>query len=219
MQERQELISVRRHGPRGRSVVVLHGGPGAPGGAELLARALADPLHVLEPWQRLSSDVPLTVARHMEDLAAAISHEIPGEKPALVGESWGAMLGLAFTSAYPDRVSALALVGCGTFDRKARARLQSTLAERTTPELREQLARLATRVQDENERAARMHALADPLHHPGSQMSRLEARSEGHTESWRTWFCSRNQRHPPHSRPDTCPVLMPTALHDPHPGG
>ena len=145
-------------------MVVVHGGPGARGGAGLLAQALADPLHVLEPWQRLSSDVPLTVAQHIEDLADVLSHQIPGESPALVGESWGAMLALAFASAHPDRVSALALVGCGTFDRKARARLESTLEERATKELQEQLAQLATRVPDETERTAQAHALSDHLY-------------------------------------------------------
>ena len=177
---------MRRYGPEGRSVMVLHGGPGAPGSAGLLARALADPFHVLEPWQRLSSDTPLTVARHIEDLALAISHETPGERPALVGESWGAMLGLAFASTYPERISGLALVGCGTFDRRARARLQSTLAERTTPELRARIARLATEVPDENERAARAHALSDSLYTYRRAVDEPIAALDlkGHTESW-----------------------------------
>ena len=133
----QPDLRVRRYGPLGRSAVVLHGGPGAaPGSAGALARALAGPLHVLEPWQRRSSGVPLTVDRHVEDLAGVISRDIPGDKPALVGVSWGAMLALVFTSRYSDPVSAIVLIGCGTFDRQARDRLRDTLAQRTSPELK-----------------------------------------------------------------------------------
>jgi len=134
--EASSPLLVQRYGPAGRPVVVLHGGPGAPGCARRLARALADPLHVLEPWQRWSSEAPLTVDQHIQDLAAVISEYIPGERPALVGDSWGAMLGLAFASRYPDRVSALALIGCGTFDLQARAQLQRTIEQRTSLELK-----------------------------------------------------------------------------------
>jgi pimeloyl-ACP methyl ester carboxylesterase len=222
VQEQQKPLSVRRYGPTGRSVVVLHGGPGAPGGAGLLARALADPLHVLEPWQRLSSDVPLTVARHIEDLAAAISREIPGKKPALVGESWGAMLGLAFTSTYPDRICALALVGCGTFDRSARARLEATLAERTTPELREQLAHLATRVPDENQRVAQAHVLSDPLYTYSRAVDDPTPTLDlkGHSETWSDMLrLQESGVYPAAFASITCPALMLHGSYDPHPGG
>ena len=221
MQDEQQLVPMKHYGPNGRTVVVVHGGPGAPGGASLLAQALADPLHVLEPWQRMSSDIPLTVAQHIEDLANVISHEIPGENPALVGESWGAMLALAFTSAHPDRISALALVGCGTFDRKARARLESTLAERTTEELQEQLAQLATRVADENERAAQAHALSDHLYTysraVGEPIIRLDLK--GHTETWSDMVrLQESGVYPAAFTTITCPVLMLHGSYDPHPG-
>jgi pimeloyl-ACP methyl ester carboxylesterase len=221
VQDEQQLVPVKRYGPNGRSVVVVHGGPGAPGGAGLLAQALADPLHVLEPWQRTSSDTPLTVAQHIEDLAAVILHEIPGENLALVGESWGAMLALAFTSAHPDRVSALALVSCGTFDRTARARLESTLADRTTRELQEQIARLATRVPDENERVAQVHALSDHLYTysraVGEPIARLDLK--GHTESWSDMIrLQETGLYPAAFATITCPVLMLHGSYDPHPG-
>lgn len=221
MQDKQRRLPVKRYGPNGRPVVVVHGGPGAPGGASQLAEALADPLHVLEPWQRTSSDVPLTVAQHIEDLANVISHEIPGENPALVGESWGAMLALAFASAHPDRVSALALIGCGTFDPKARARLESTLEERTTEELREQLERLATRVPDENERAAQAQALSDHLYtysrEVGQPIARLDLK--GHTETWSDMVRLQEAGvYPAAFTTITCPVLMLHGSYDPHPG-
>ncbi len=217
----QQPVHVKHYGLDGRSVVVVHGGPGAPGGASLLARALADPLHVLEPWQRMSSDIPLSVAQHIEDLANVISQEIPGESPALVGESWGAMLALAFACAYPDRVCALALVGCGTFDSKARARLESTLEERTTEELREQLVELATRVRDENERTALAHALSDRLYTYSRAVEEPIGRFDlrGHTETWSDMIrLQQGGVYPAAFTTITCPVLMLHGSYDPHPG-
>ena len=90
-----ELIQVRRYGSSDPTVVVLHGGPGAQGSAAGLARSLARDFKVLEPLQRRSGNVPLTVEQHVEDLAAV------APKPAiLIGCSWGAMLGLSYAARY-----------------------------------------------------------------------------------------------------------------------
>jgi pimeloyl-ACP methyl ester carboxylesterase len=219
-----EPLAVRTYGPPGMPVVVLHGGPGAPGSAELLARGLAGPFHVLEPLQRRSSAVPLTVEHHIEDLRRVIADHLPEQRPALVGESWGAMLGLAYAAEYPQAVSALALVGCGTFDPQARARLRQTLDERTSPELRERIARLSTEVADESERLAQEYALSAHLYtyHEASGIafpnpSHVDA--QGHRESWADMvrlqeagvFPSRFCR-------IVCRVLMLHGSYDPHPG-
>lgn len=109
----------RDHGPPGPAhVVVLHGGPGAPGDAGGLAHLLADPLRVLEPFQRGSSATPLTVAQHVADLAAFVAEHVTGA-PVLVGHSWGAMLALEYAIDHPVR--SLVLVCSGTFDLTARA--------------------------------------------------------------------------------------------------
>ncbi len=100
-------------------VIVLHGGPGAPGDAAGLARGLEDGFRVWEPYQRRSGGEPLSVAIHVEDLRQLILSL--GERPALVGHSWGAMLALVFAARYPELASALVLVGCGTFDEASRA--------------------------------------------------------------------------------------------------
>jgi pimeloyl-ACP methyl ester carboxylesterase len=70
-------LCVKHYGCPGHSAVVLHGGPGAPGSAAKLAAAQADPLHVLEPWQRWSSNVPLTVDQHVQDAERLVqSHRL-----------------------------------------------------------------------------------------------------------------------------------------------
>jgi pimeloyl-ACP methyl ester carboxylesterase len=132
------------------------------------------------------------------------------------------MLGLAFASTYPERISGLALVGCGTFDRRARARLQSTLAERTTPELRARIARLATEVPDENERAARAHALSDSLYTYRRAVDEPIAALDlkGHTESWNDMLrLQESGVYPAAFTSIACPVLMLHGSYDPHPGG
>ena len=116
-------------------MIVLHGGPGASGHMAPVARGLADMFRVLEPFQRGSGGEPLTVARHVADLRELIESRCAGERPALVGSSWGAMLALAFAAAHPDVARALVLVGCGTFDKAARARLEETLRERREPDI------------------------------------------------------------------------------------
>jgi pimeloyl-ACP methyl ester carboxylesterase len=184
---------------------------------------LADPLHVLEPWQRWSSGVQLTVDRHVEDLAGVISRDIPGDKPALVGVSWGAMLALVFTSRYPDRVSALALVGCGTFDRRARRRLQDTLAQRTSPELKAKLAELDSRFPDEGERLAQAHRLSDSLY---TYCRAADAEDpvehfdpKGQVETWDDMVrLQESGVYPARFVSIQCPVLMLHGSYDPHPG-
>ena len=103
-------IEVRRYGSAGPTVIVLHGGQGRPGSAAGLARALAPDFQVIEPLQRRSGRAPLTVSRHVEDLAAIVRGPT-----VLIGCSWGAMLGLSFAARYPRAVSDLVLVGCGTY--------------------------------------------------------------------------------------------------------
>jgi pimeloyl-ACP methyl ester carboxylesterase len=126
-------VRVRTYGTSGPLVIVLHGGPGAPGCMAPVARGLADSFRVIEPFQRGSGGERLTVARHVADLRDLIESQCAGAKPALVGSSWGAMLALAFAAAHPDLADRLVLVGCGTFDTAARARLLETLRERRQP--------------------------------------------------------------------------------------
>ena len=223
MAEGLEHLRVRRYGRPGRPVIVLHGGPGAPGSAGGLARALADPLYVLEPWQRWSSSVPLTVDRHVGDLAEVVSRHAPGQKPALVGESWGAMLALVFASRYPERVSALVLIGCGTFDLRARARLHEALEERTTPELKARLANLEVEYPDEAERFLQAHRLSDPIY---TYCRAVDADDpveqfdlKGHLESWSDMVRLQvSGACPAEFASIRCPALMLHGAYDPHPG-
>jgi pimeloyl-ACP methyl ester carboxylesterase len=130
-------LEVRSYGDAGPLVVVVHGGPGAPGTIAPVARGLADVFRVIEPLQRGSGGAPLTVARHVADLQEVVQAHGggDGERPAIVGHSWGAMLALAWAAAHPRDAGPLVIIGSGTFDRQARARYQAIVAARkTTPE-------------------------------------------------------------------------------------
>ena len=146
------VVRLRQYGTSGPLVVVLHGGPGTPGGMAPVARELADSFPVLEPLQRGSGGEPLTVARHVEDLHELVESLDGGDRPALVGHSWGAMLALAYAAAHPGHAAALVLIGCGTFDREARARMLATREERMDGSMRRRMERLAEEFQDPNER-------------------------------------------------------------------
>src|SRR5437867_672899 len=129
----------RDYGTSGPVVVLLHGGPGAPGYMAPMARELADSFRVFEPLQRGSGGEPLTVARHVADLNELLESLGENRPPVLVGHSWGAMLALAYAASHPRRTLSLVLVGCGTFDETARERMRAISEERIGDSLRRRL--------------------------------------------------------------------------------
>lgn len=133
------------------TVLLLHGGPGAPGYLAPVARYLGDSFRVLEPLQRPSGGEPLTVARHVADLHGVVTGRSAGPRPIAVGHSWGAMLGLAYAAAHPESVAALVLVSCGTWDPSSRECLERTRAGRMNEDWRRRLERLSSELSDPDE--------------------------------------------------------------------
>jgi len=218
-------LPLRTYGNSGPWVIVLHGGPGAPGSAAPLARGLADAFRVLEPWQQGSGDDPLSVARHVEDLHQLILSRCRDGKPALVGESWGAMLALAYSAAHPDTAGPIVLVGCGTFDPAARARMKAILEERTSPPLRHRLERLATDYPDPAERLKKHYDLIRPLYdYDAEEEGPEEGPNESfdlraHTETWDDMVRLQEEGvYPEAFAAIRSPVLMLHGAYDPHPG-
>jgi pimeloyl-ACP methyl ester carboxylesterase len=221
-----EPIEVRRYGSRGPTVVVLHGGPGAPGSAASLARALERDFDVLEPLQRRSGRVPLTVAQHVADLA------VVAPRPAtLIGWSWGAMLSLSYAARHPDDVSDLVLVGCGTYDLAARALLQRSLSERLGEAGRRQLDALQQRLASEKDPVSRDTLLGeigdaimraescDLVDDAGAAVDDLPADEAGHAETWHDVLrLQREGIEPAAFSAVQARVLMLHGDLDPHPG-
>lgn len=218
------MNSLRTYGNSGPPVVVLHGGPGAPGYMAPVARGLADAFRVYEPFQRSSGDEPLTVARHVADLQSLVERigaDCAGRAPALVGHSWGAMLALAYAAAHPGHLTALVLVGCGTFDPAARAWMRATVDERMDDELRSRLERLPEEIPDPDERLSLTGELLLPLysHELFSTGPKIKADARAHRESWDDM--RRLQAaglYPTVFAAIKAPVLMLHGDIDPHPG-
>lgn len=222
MPEPIDPIRVRRYGVEGPLVAVLHGGPGAAGSVASLARELVPSCRVLEPLQRRSGPVPLTVSRHVADLAAILA-----EPAILVGWSWGAMLGLSFTAAHPARARSLILVGCGTYDAAARAAYHDAMAERLgaagrarQAELRRQLEQAADAATRDRIGAALGNlASRAQAFEPVAEDGAAEFDAAGHEETWRDVLrLQDNAVEPQAFTAITCPVLMLHGRDDPHPG-
>jgi pimeloyl-ACP methyl ester carboxylesterase len=222
--EKSGALRIRTYWTSGPLVVVLHGGPAAVGEAAPVARGLADAFRVLEPWQRGSGGEPLTVARHVADLDDLVAARSAGARPALVGESWGAMLALAYAAAHPGRAGPLVLIGCGTFDPAARARLRATLEERTDGGLRRRLERLQEEVPDPGERLRQRHTLMESLYSydpvpPDAPEQTQPFDLRAHTQTWADMVRLQEEGvYPAAFAAIRSPVLMLHGAYDPHPG-
>jgi len=215
-------LEARAYGSSGPLVVLLHGGPGAAGYLAPLASALAAGCRVLEPFQRGSGGEPSTVSHHVHDLARFVRSRCAPDRPVLAGHSWGAMLALAYAVEHSDELAGIVLIGCGTFDPAARAMLETTRAERTSPELRERVRRIALETDDPDLALARTAEALLPLdsfelgaHEPVT--ARCDARA--HSETWSDLLAlQQNGVFPAAFAAIRAPVLMLHGAHDPHPG-
>jgi len=221
-----DAITVRRLGEKGPVVLVLHGGPGAPGSARGLARMLSLRFSVWEPLQRRSGTVPLSVAQHVEDLAA-----VAPPSALIVGHSWGAMLGLSFAARYPATVSKLVLVGCGTYEEATRSKMREAVEQRLGPERRRRVAELEAQLVGETSPTQRADALEQlgaihaeletyaAIETDAEQAELLPLDPEGHTETWHDVIrLQRDGLEPQAFSQIRAPVLMIHGDHDRHPG-
>jgi pimeloyl-ACP methyl ester carboxylesterase len=215
-------MQVRTYGESGPTVVLLHGGPGAPGYMAPVARGLADAFRVFEPFQRGSGAEPLTVARHVADLRDLVDSLPAGPRPALVGSSWGAMLALAFAAAHPALAGPLVLIGCGTFDLGARARMQEILEARMDDQLRRRLANLTEEFADPDQRLRAQGRLILPLYCSDLAADEMElgaCDARANRETWDDMLRLQEQGvYPAAFSAIRGPVLMLHGDADPHPG-
>lgn len=136
-----------RHGVAPYQVAVIHGGPGAPGSAGLLARELSNHRGILEPWQSAP-----TVDGQVDELNSQLN-SMAAPPVVLVGWSWGAMLSLFFVAKYPQMVSKLILVGSGPFEDHYAANICTLRMSRLTEEERAEADKITIELADEkNER-------------------------------------------------------------------
>jgi len=218
-------LRVRTYGKHGPDVIVLHGGPAAVGDAEPTARGLSKTFHVYEPFQRESGDRPLTVATHVADLHTVVEAVTEDCRPALVGHSWGAMLALAYASEHPGRVSALVLVGCGTFDDGSRKRMHEIVNSRLDASTRQKLESLDKDHADADDRRYAEYELTKRAYTfdaiPSDEQPQLSEPFDmrAHTETWNDMLRLQEQKiYPAAFSKIEAPVLMLHGDYDPHPG-
>ena len=114
------MNELRRHGHSPYQVVVLHGGPGAPGSASSLASGLAPFCGVLEPFQSASDIEGL-----LSELETILKKS--SDPPVtLIGHSWGAWLGFLFAARFSTLVRKLVMVSSGPFEESYVPRIAET---------------------------------------------------------------------------------------------
>ena len=213
---------IRLHGENGPPVIVLHGGPGAFGGAIHLARGLASEFLVFEPWQRRSTGVPLSVATHVEDLYQLICSRCDGERPALVGGSWGAMLALAYASEHSESIGSLVLVGCGTFDKASRNAIVQTRRQKIIDYISKHPEHKADLDLKISEQIMKWHGMTDSYEPVPDEIELPESEPfdmKGHTETWQDMMrCQEDGLYPQSFTSIEVPVIMLHGSDDPHPG-
>jgi pimeloyl-ACP methyl ester carboxylesterase len=127
------LDNLRKYGGEPFDIVLLHGGPGAPGEMESVARRISISFGILEPLL-LSMSVQDQVKELHSIVSRYCSHPV-----AFIGHSWGAWLGFIFVSLYPGSARKLIMVGAPPFDEKYAADITSTRLSRLTSQEKEWL--------------------------------------------------------------------------------
>ncbi len=117
---------LRKYGSLPFCVALIHGGPGAVGEMEPVARELAAAFGVLEPIQ-----TETTLDGQVEELKATLE-EHAKQPIVLVGFSWGAWLSTIVTAEYPYLVKKLILVGSGPYEPQDLSQIGETRTSRLT---------------------------------------------------------------------------------------
>jgi len=118
----------RKYGKPPYSVVLVHGGPGAPGEMAPVAEELSKKLGILEPLQTENS-----VNGQVEELKRQIV-ENSEVSVVLVGWSWGAWLSFIVTAKNPNLVKKLILISSGPFEAEYAKSIMPTRLTHLTPE-------------------------------------------------------------------------------------
>ena len=126
----------RKYGNQPYSVVLVHGGPGAPGEMASVARELSKRFGVLEPLQTKNS-----VSGQVEELKQQIIKNAT-TPVVLVGWSWGAWLSFIVAAENPVLVKKLILISSGPFEAEYAKSIMPTRLDRLTREEGEKVKEL-----------------------------------------------------------------------------
>ena len=100
----REIGIVRKYGKAPYRIVLVHGGPGAPGELKPVALELSRWYGTVESFQSKN-----TIDEQVEELKYQIESE--SDLPViLIGWSWGSWLSYIFTAKYPSLIKKLILI-------------------------------------------------------------------------------------------------------------
>jgi pimeloyl-ACP methyl ester carboxylesterase len=141
------------------------------------------------------------------------------------------MLALSFAACFPERVSSLALVGCGTYDEECRAQFRSRLDALMDDPTRSRLESLKLRAAMEIDPVVRDAAVwqrgdltmsieaYELIHSVDDPSDALQYDSVANSETWNDVLrLQREGLEPQRFSRISCPVLMLHGHTDPHPG-
>jgi len=116
----------RKYGDAPYKVVLIHGGPGAPGEMAPVAEELSSNCGILEPLQTKDS-----IEGQIKELKSILdkNSSIP---VTLIGWSWGAWLAFIFTAKYSEYIKKLILIGSGPFKESYARKIMKTRLSRLT---------------------------------------------------------------------------------------
>jgi pimeloyl-ACP methyl ester carboxylesterase len=132
----------RKYGPSPSSIIVLHGGPGAPGNMAQIAKRLSDTQGVLEPFLTgLSIQTQLIQIKQLID-------ETCSPPVKLIGHSWGAWLAYIFAANQADLINKLVMIGAGAFEHHYNSDITETRLARLAEKEKSEVLILAALVKE-----------------------------------------------------------------------
>lgn len=143
------MAIVNKYGKAPYKTVLVHGGPGAAGELEPLAKLLENDFGIIEPYQ-----TALTVNGQIEELRQAIINS--GCYPVnIIGYSWGAWLSYLTAARYPEIVKKLILVSSGPFESKYAENIMETRFSRLSKTEKQRAQKLFTELKQSTDREKR----------------------------------------------------------------
>jgi pimeloyl-ACP methyl ester carboxylesterase len=120
------MDNLRTYGSEPYDLVLVHGGPGAPGSLEAIARRLSISFGILEPII-----LSLSVLEQLEELHSIVKNH--ASKPLFfLGHSWGAWLCFLYAARCPELVKKVIMVGAPPFEDKYAHIVKETRLSRLT---------------------------------------------------------------------------------------
>jgi pimeloyl-ACP methyl ester carboxylesterase len=122
------MENLRSYGGEPYDMVLVHGGPGAPGSLAPIAKRLSISFGILEPLILSHS-----VKDQVKDLHSVMMKY--SEKPLfLIGHSWGAWLCFLYAAKFPELVKKVIMIGAPPFEEKYAGLVHENRLSRLTAE-------------------------------------------------------------------------------------